>query len=307
MSDQPDKVDEQRGGVSRPPTAKSQATRLESYAPRASVDADEFYQMMMGQFPEVAALLAEKSKEARAAILAQMDWNSRNAAFGMLISLAFQFAKRSRHNEALAMKRLNYEIASTDPPERLDSFMDHTQPRNRGDIMSSIGSAQIEMGDYSEALSTLLEAEAHYHEDETLRRQAGITKPSETDRLFRMDGFRSSNFELLAQVYTQLGDSKAAEEYNLKARQYSTRGADPQSRFDSLVASANGAYFSGDTDAALGMFWEARELALSLPASAYTVKDVVEPLSAMGRIYAGLGLYRKALELFERTDRKSVV
>src|ERR1041384_5078642 len=108
MSDQPDKVDEQRGGVSRPPTAKSQATRLESYAPRASVDADEFYQMMMGQFPEVAALLAEKSKEARAAILAQMDWNSRNAAFGMLISLAFQFAKRSRHNEALAMKRLNY-------------------------------------------------------------------------------------------------------------------------------------------------------------------------------------------------------
>src|SRR5215510_7263430 len=99
MSDEPDKVDEQRAGFSRPPAAKSQATRLESYAPSVSGDADEFYQKMMAQFPEVAALLAEKSKEARAAILAQMDWHSRQAAFGMLISLAFQFEKRSRHSE----------------------------------------------------------------------------------------------------------------------------------------------------------------------------------------------------------------
>ncbi|HZI87121.1 MAG TPA: tetratricopeptide repeat protein, partial [Pyrinomonadaceae bacterium] len=302
MTDERDKKETMRGEVSAPATSIKKGAPLESYAPFASIDATAFRQKLSTDNPALGALLMA-DKAGRARILAGMNKQSRQAIFAALISLTFQFKKRSQHSEALELARINYEVAASDPADQVDSFLDHTQPRNVGDALNTIGRIQNEMGDYSQALSTSLEAEARYQDDERLRKQAGITKPSKMDLAFNLVDFRSENFAFIAEIHKQLGDIQAAEEYFAKAWQFSQRGADPQSRFEQKISAADAARARGDLNLALGEYLEALKLALDLPSSIITGKDVVQPLAAMGMIYADLGLNRRALELFERTRR----
>lgn len=304
MPDERDKRGMEKREVSLPATSAKEAASLKSRAPFASGDEDAFLQKLSAENPALRALLTATTKEARAKILSLMDKQRRQTAFASLISLGFQFKKRSRHAEALTLARINYEVAASDSVDRLDSFLDHTQPRNLGDVMQSIGEIQYEMGEYSQALSSCLEAEARYQDDERLRRQAGRTKPSEIDLLFGGADFRSANFALIAEVYAKLGEPKASDEFNRKAWQSSKRRADPdESRFDELISMAKGARNRGDLNLALGVYWQALKLSKNLPLSFVTGADVVEPLAATGMIYADLGLNRRALELFEEARK----
>ncbi|MEO8598186.1 MAG: CHAT domain-containing tetratricopeptide repeat protein [Candidatus Solibacter sp.] len=291
----------ERAGTPRLPAA-AKGERLEDYQPvEAAGDPEVLLRNMSARAPDLGALLAAPDDEARAKVLATMPWQSRQARFAEMVTCAFQFMKASRHSEALRFERIRLELAKTDADRPLDSFFGHTYTRNVGDALTGIGIVQNEMGEYSLALASFLEAEEWFQKDEAVRLQAGITKTSEFDRLFHQEDFRAQTFAYIAGVYQQLGDLNGYNEYNLKAWQHSQRGADPQGRYEKLNALAIGARDRGDLDAALGAYWEALDLALQIKDSFITGKNVVQALAGAGAIYQDLGLYRRALELFGRS------
>src|SRR5262249_31945087 len=157
-----------------------------------------------GENPDLASLLTAPDKQARTAVLGRSSWRSRQAAYMALLSFGFLYGKRGRYAEALKMERIRFEVAESDTEHELDSFLGHTRARNLGDALDGIGVVQEQMGDYSLALASFLDAEGWYQQDEALRKRAGITKPSESDRVSKTEDFRSSNFAQIAGIYKRL-------------------------------------------------------------------------------------------------------
>jgi tetratricopeptide (TPR) repeat protein len=247
--------------------------------------------------PDIAALIDADSDRLEP-LVAGMSWESRQVSLMALVSMTFGLERESRHTEALRFARIQYAIASSDPADRTDSFVGHTQPRNVGDALATLGQIQDVLGNFSEALTTLLKAEAYYQADAHLRAEAGLTKPSEFDRVFHLEDFRSINLAAIADVYRGLGDEAAYADYTRRAWQFSTRGADPTSRYNALIARAAGARERGNLDEALGAYFDASDLAPQLDTSRITGRDIAEAFTGTGNVYADLGLHRRALELY---------
>jgi tetratricopeptide (TPR) repeat protein len=214
------------------------------------------------------------------------------------MALTFHFQKVARHDEALALAILERAIIAQEPPDRIDSFFDRTQPRNMGAALSSIGRIHAEKSDYTAALAACEEAERFYSADAELRARHGIIAPSEFDRIFHQLDFRSSLFALMADIYRRLGDEQAAVEFNRKAWDHSQRGQDPYYRALDLQDRAKGARERGDFDTALGIYWEVLDLALGSSYSGLMSRDVALALSGVATIYSHLGLHRRALQLY---------
>src|SRR5215467_10786556 len=133
----------QQASIPDPPRkSRADARKLESYEPLASGDEKEFIRRVTTNYPDLAMLMSDPDKEARAERMRAMSWQTRQMCYAALVSVAFQYEKRSRLADALALHRIRYELAECDSDRPLDSYCSHTQARNLGDSMHEIGSAQ---------------------------------------------------------------------------------------------------------------------------------------------------------------------
>lgn len=289
--------------ITPPPTvAESAQMELSSYKPLSSSGGvDNLIATLINSMPEFAVVAKTEGFDAKVKAMRELPSESHERLFASLITVGFQLQKTGRLEEALKFHKLELEIIKLKPETETSSFFGNTQPRNMADALQSIGLVYSDMGKFSLALQSLLEAEQLYDKDIALRAKRGIKKESEFDILFHPTDIRAALFGNVAALYRELGNQKAAEEYDKKAWSHANTKKTEEALFEELIGQGNYYRKTGDHEKALEKCNEALELALKLRKSTVTSRDVVVACIAVGDIYADLKLYRRAIEYYERS------
>jgi CHAT domain-containing protein/tetratricopeptide (TPR) repeat protein len=280
--------------------ADKRAGSLDAYDTRSPSDPKAFLDKVSADYPDFASLLQANSLEDTKRRVADIDPASHQQLVMLLLMARFQLGKIGRHDEELAAARARVEIVRLCKRTKLDCFFENSQPRNLGDALSELGECLVTRGNLDAALQTFEEAERCYVDDAELREAAGRDRPSEFDRVFGWHDFRSQLYARLSGLHEKLGNLAEAQRYNQLAWQHSKRGETPEDRFEAEIASGAGARERGDLDAALGAYWRALDLSLSLKSSSLTSKNVVEALHSIAVIHANLGLHRTSIANLRR-------
>src|SRR5262249_32452059 len=107
-----------------------------SEPPPRTGGADDFISKMKAERPEIAALIDDDGAGLEPAV-AGMSRQSRAASLMLFVSMTFSLQREGRHAEALRFAWIQHALASSDPVDRVDSYLEHTQPRNVGDALST--------------------------------------------------------------------------------------------------------------------------------------------------------------------------
>jgi tetratricopeptide (TPR) repeat protein len=271
------------------------AASVESYELRDPIDYDALLAKMRQENPNLAKLLDAKNLEETRRIVKQLNPTDHQGLMGLLRMVGFRLGAVRRHEEALAASRAQVEIARLGDPTSLDHFFGNGQQRNLGDALTALGDGLVELGSLDVAMRAYEEAEECYEEDARLKAAAGQTRPSEFDRVFGAQDFRSQLYSRISSLHQRFGNHDEAARFNQLAWEHSKRRSDPQSQFEIEISKAKGAREHGDLERALNAYWRALDLALTLTSSSITGKDVVEALAGIADVHAALGLHRTAI------------
>ncbi|HYP97864.1 MAG TPA: CHAT domain-containing tetratricopeptide repeat protein [Polyangiaceae bacterium] len=264
------------------------------------IDVNALLAKIRSEDPLISQLLDLRTVPEQLLLLTQLSTKQQQALFVKLMTLSFSLEKAHRYREAIAISELRLELVRLQPQDEVESFLDRSVARNRGDVLATIAHQQDDSGELGMALAAHLEAEQCYSRDAAVLRRTGKSTPLKVDRVFHEEDFRAINFGAIADIYRRLNQPDQQAEFTRLAWEHSKRGEDDDASVERLIDLAGRYNDAKDLDRALGTYWKALDLAVALKSSQITGQTVVRVLGSIAAIYAELGLSRRALELYER-------
>jgi tetratricopeptide (TPR) repeat protein len=254
---------------------------------RAPAATDELITRMSESMPILPRLLQSGSLAEQLAIIRESLAPERYEPVLMaLTALQYFFHHRdNRMQDALAVARLGHALARMLPQDLAHtSRLELSRARHLADWSQALGDIYADLGEPSEALVYLHEAEEWYARDERERQQAGIIGRTTFDRLFLQRDPRSYLFDKLGNLYLELGDEERAADY-LQRRDDLDRGRPTVDvRVGELIDYGQRAEAAGALDDALRAFHEALDIAVADHNVQISARNVVASCHRIGNL-----------------------